>query len=647
MRYHKFSLGLSIVLLLGIKASMAQVDITRYASDDLFSVKPIITKEYLEKNQKEKESEFPNYVELEIEKGMEYWAKEQYDDALDLFTQLAEEYNDGMFFYYLGVISYERERYQEATEYLYEAIQKEPLLLDATYMLGMVALADNDTRTAKIHFKTLEEIPTYESYGQNGLALVALNTGNYSVAAIKFKKCISIDSTFLEAYPPLVRYYLTYGKYKSARNLVEKALRIDPKWQEGIIIRGMVSMLQDESTDQFEKDINTLIELDPNNYHYYSIKGFLHSELGQYHAAISMFHTALNLELDSTRIGALKFSSKMKKNESMQRSLNYYFEHKVVNQEVRKYLDRGICELFQNNRNNGIAYLDSANAIEENAITYMFIGSARKNMWLKTEEAINAYSKSIELDSMNWRAFSYRADCYLNMNENLKSFEDYSRVIDLRPKTKEGYKNRGNILAAHGQYQLAYKDFSMALAIDQSDYDVFFNRAVALINLGKYSHSMSDLNFILSHKPDDGEAYYLLKVCYQNQKDTLKSIQFLDSASLHEKYKIRYHEELLELATRYSREDLCIAAHDRLVKYNSYNYKHRLNRAKYLYNSGHYERAISDLEKYVKKNKESGEGYFYLASALQKLGHLKSSEKYFRKAEKLGHNYFPAGTRRK
>ena len=639
MRYFSIFLGCTIViLLLGVKTVLAQVDITKYASDDLFSVKPLITQEYLEENQEE-ESEFSSLVEMEIDQGMDYWNNGQYDDALDIFSQLADEYQEGIFYYYLGVISYERERYQEANEHLNEALRKEPLLLEATYMLGMVALAENDTRKAKTYFKKLTEVPLYESFGQNGLALVAWSTGNLSSGVTKFKKCIDLDSTFLEAYPPLIGYYLIYKRYKSARKLIEQALRVDPEWQEGIIIRGMISVLQDKNTDQFEEDINTLLKLDPYNYHYYSIKGFLQAELGQYHDAVKMFHTALNLELDSTRVGEFKFSSKMRRDEPIQRALNYYFEHYAIDPQLREYLDKGICELLQDNRQRGLVYLDSANRVEENAVTFMFIGGAKKAMWRKTEEVVEAYTKSIELDSMNWRAFSYRAEGYVDLEEGQKAYEDYSRVIALRPKLKEGYKNRGNILLSHGRSRLAYKDFSVAMAIDDSDYDIFFNRALASINMEAYNESIADLRYILNHKPKDGEAYYLLKACYQYQGDTLQSIQYLDSASRYKKHKIAYHQELLDLSTRYSRHDLCMAAHDRLVKYNSYNYEHRLNRAKYLYRRGEYDKAISDLEKYVKKKKDSGEGYFYLAKALQKQGDSKSSEKYFRKAERLGYTH--------
>ena len=73
MRSFNISLGLTNCnASVGIKVHMAQVDITKYSSDDLFSVKPIMTQEYLEENQKENEPEISSHVEQEIANGMEY-----------------------------------------------------------------------------------------------------------------------------------------------------------------------------------------------------------------------------------------------------------------------------------------------------------------------------------------------------------------------------------------------------------------------------------------------------------------------------------------------------------------------------------------------------------------------------------------------
>lgn len=324
---------------------LAQVDITKYASDDLFEIKPVITQEYLEQKEEEENPSYNSQLELEIAEGMKMWAGGEYDDAVYHFEKMADEYGSVLFTYYCGLINFEREDYNEAKEYFIESIANEPLFLEAKYMMGMIALEENDLKAARDYFKILSEVPEYEAYGDYGLGKLAMEEGNIYAVTKYFKRCIEADTTFLDAYIPLIVIDLYYEKYKHARKLIEQALRSDGEWQEGIMIRGMISLLQDQSIDQFEEDINTLIKLDPSNYHYYSMKGFLEMELGRFHEAVKMFKKAYNLELDSVRVGEFKFNSRFQREEPIQRALNYYFDHYVMESSVRNFLDKGICEL--------------------------------------------------------------------------------------------------------------------------------------------------------------------------------------------------------------------------------------------------------------------------------------------------------------
>lgn len=293
------------------------------------------------------------------------------------------------------------------------------------------------------------------------------------------------------------------------------------------------------------------------------------------------------------------------------------------------------------NKRVALKYLDSANVIAENAVTYMFIGAAKITMYGNADNYIYPFTKAIELDSSNWIAYSYRGDGYHSKKDVQSAFDDYSKVIEIRPKAKEGYKNRGIILLQHGYYQQAYKDFSKALAIDMTDYDLFFNRAVAAMNLNAISNAISDLTHILESKDGDGEAHYLMHSCYLLEGDSSNALVQLDSASKFSKYKRDYHLELIELATIQSRPDICLEAHNRLVKYSYFDYKYRLQRAKFLYETGNYEQAIDDLKKYLSRSKDCSEGNYYLACAFEKSGDLKSSSKYFKKAERLGYKKVP------
>lgn len=629
-----FSVAGIILILLSFSSQLiAQVDVTRYASEELFKINPIVNHNQINTSKIETTSWF----EDQLQKGMDYWLEGNSDDALYIFENILDESPEIAFLhFYTGSIYFEKERYQEAKESFTATLKHDPLLLEAKYMLGLISIEEKDHKAAKSHFKTLISIPLYKAYGYHGIGLLSMAEGYPYNAYKNFKRCIDADSSFLEAYIPMITIDLFLGKLKSARKIVEKALTLNDKWEQGIIIRGMISLMQDKNTDQFEKDINTLIQIAPENYHYYSMKGFLKMELGNYKEAVLLFRIAYNLEVDSTRAGEFKFSSRLSKEEAIQRSLNYYFEKDDISSEAKSLIDRGICEYIAGEREKALVLFDSANLMEENPVSYTFKGSIYKNRFGDNRMAIENFTNAIKQDSLNWIAYSYRGEEHMEFGNLKSALEDFSKVIELKPKAKEGYKNRGIILLEKGYPQLAYKDFSFGIAMDTTDSDMFFNRAVAAMNLGFHNNAENDLRFIIKKNPEDGEAYYLLHKCRINAGDSLGAISSLDSASKLTKYKRIFHKELLELASSMGLQEKCLEAHNRLVKYSS-GTNDRLNRAKYLFERGEYEMAIEDLNKVIDRKKTSGEAYYYLGSALLKLGNEKDSKKYLKKAEKFGY----------
>lgn len=615
-----------------------QIDVRHYTSEDLFSAKPVITKD--PSIRKKEDVKISSFFENEIKKGTDLWSQGEYEDAIDHFeTMIDQNPEESTLYYYVGLINFETSHFDAATSYFIETLKKNPLFLEAKYMLGLISIESKDLKTAKGYFDQLSDIPLYKAYGLHGNGLIYLQQGNAYKASRNFKDCIESDSTFLEAYIPLIQLEIYFGKLKSAKKVVEKGLRADDKWQEGILIRGILSLLENENIDQFQEDISRLIELDPNNYHYYSMKGFLQIELKEYHEAVGLFRTAYNLDVDSARTGEFKFNSKFSKEEGIQRSLNYYFEHYGMEPNARKFLDIAICKLISGEKKEALTLFDEANSVEETAVSHTFKGAIFKSMYGKEKDAIKAFSSAIDLDSTHWVAYSYRGEEYLKDNNLEAAYLDFDRVVRLRPKIKEGYKNRGAILLQHGYFQQAYKDFSFGIALDITDYDLYFNRAVAAIGLEKYTAAEYDLKYILKNKPEDGEAYYMLYRCRLSQQDTANAIIHLDSASRFSKHNEIFHEQLLKLAISQSLDDQCISAHNRLVKYNPWNYEYLFNRAKFLYLIGRHEEALKDLNKYVKNKKSSGKGFYYLGKVALELGYDKESEKSFKKARKLGYSF--------
>lgn len=630
---------ISLLLLLAPSAAWAQIDLRTYAQDDLFTVKRTITEETLSEDKALKnEEEHNTFIQEEINKGLKFVEDGEYEDALAHFEQMNEEYQRIAYFpYVIGSIHYQKNHLADAQASYEKALQIDPLFLDARYMLGMVALDSGDLRTAGKHFDILSEIPEFTAKSLYGKGLLALKNYNYYKALSLFRTCIETDPSILEAYEYVLIEDLTTNRLKHARATIEKGIEAVPDWEQGIIIHGLIAVMQDEDNVHIlENDINTLISLSPDNYHYYSMQGFLSMELKKYHEAIRMFKEALTLSIDSEGKGAYKFNSKLIKDESYLRGLNYYFEHYALNPEVRTHLDKGICYLMAGKKETALKYLDSANQVEPTSVAYYFKGAVYKSYDKKHKESIAAFSEAVALDSTFWTAYSYRAAEYMKTDSAQSAYEDYTQVIKLQPKVKEGHKNRAHILYLSKSYLQAYKDYSRALSIDPSDHDLYFNRGSIAYILNQYPQAIIDFKTILK-EVKDGESYYMVHKCYLALNDSLQALTYLDSASNKLKYSENYHLELNDLASKLNKIDYQINAFDRLVKYFPYKTKFLYTRAKIKYEAARYDAAIIDLEKLIKKSPQWAEIYYLLGKSYEHQGDAKNAEKNISKSRRLGY----------
>ena len=277
----------------------------KYTTDDLFKVKPIISEESIALEKEETKSQF----ELEVEKGLKLWEEGYIDDALEYFTILAEDYvSIPNLFYIVGYIHFEKQDYPQAIESMQQVLRIDPLFLDAKFMIGNIYIEQRKFDEAKEVMKTLADVPTFAPQGYFGLGMIALQEGLYGKAAVNLRKSIRLDSSYHDPYLPLVNLEILYFKdLKKARKRMDYAVEMDSTWQQVRIVRSLLAIAEYEDFELFNQDIEVLILQDPTNYHYYSIKGFLEMEFGNYRNAVENFRMAYNLEVDSLQRGAYQF----------------------------------------------------------------------------------------------------------------------------------------------------------------------------------------------------------------------------------------------------------------------------------------------------------------------------------------------------
>ena len=97
-------------------------------------------------------------------------------------------------------------------------------------------------------------------------------------------------------------------------------------------------------------------------------------------------------------------------------------------------------------------------------------------------------------DDHKYTAYLYttRGEAKADINEHLEAINDFSKAIELNPNWDEAYNGRGESKYALGSIKEAHDDFDKALNINPELSRAYFNRAIARQELGLYEKAAID-----------------------------------------------------------------------------------------------------------------------------------------------------------
>ena len=224
----------------------------------------------------------------------------------------------------------------------------------------------------------------------------------------------------------------------------------------------------------------------------------------------------------------------------------------------------------------------------------------------KYQEAMEAFTKSIELDPRISMAYSNRSLVYTNLGIYQQALEDANKAIELDPRNALAYVNRGLAYYKLGNHQQALADANKAIELDPRISMAYLNRGVAYSKLGNYQRAIRDLDRAIELDPKDAKAYGCRGIALENLGDYRQAIRDYDKA--------------IELDSK-----------DALAY---------LNRGVAYSKLGNYQRAIRDLDRAIELDPKNILAYHDRGTAYDKLGDHRHAIKDYKTAAKLG--YKPA-----
>ena len=143
----------------------------------------------------------------------------------------------------------------------------------------------------------------------------------------------------------------------------------------------------------------------------------------------------------------------------------------------------------------GFAYIQRSDApyLTPNAEKYFHSGVKARQQG-QYSEAIQDFTKVIELNPDDAEAYYFRGFTYYSKGGYDHAIEDFTKVIELNPDDAEAYYFRGFTYYSKGGYDHAIEDFTKAIELNPDYAEAYLVRRAAYDSQGEYDHAIKDFH---------------------------------------------------------------------------------------------------------------------------------------------------------
>ncbi|RLC15037.1 MAG: hypothetical protein DRH93_20120 [Deltaproteobacteria bacterium] len=133
------------------------------------------------------------------------------------------------------------------------------------------------------------------------------------------------------------------------------------------------------------------------------------------------------------------------------------------------------------------------------------------------QQAIDTFSKLIEIAPGNADAYKNRGVSYMKQEKFDLAIEDFEKAKELFPELKGLYSNLGVAWYYKKEYEKAIENYEIEIEMAPENHVAYFNRALCLAELDRNKEALEDLSKTLGLKPD-----FYWAICYKADLLTLE-----------------------------------------------------------------------------------------------------------------------------
>lgn len=225
-------------------------------------------------------------------------------------------------------------------------------------------------------------------------------------------------------------------------------------------------------------------------------------------------------------------------------------------------------------------------------------------------EAIQDYTKVIELIPQAARGYQARGLAYTEFAYPDKAIADYQQAVERDPTDAVTYQYWGRTLAQTQQFEEALQKFQKAIELDPDDARTYFERGYAYMQANKFAQAIYDYTECLRRQPDNFRAWYYRGAVYAKLQQDAGYLELeWDDNAIHDYFQaVRFKN-----AGKYGKPaELEMVAYELATLYQK--------RGKLAYEAKQYTAARRDFTSALEYDTDDAATYYWRAQSYRQLG---------------------------
>lgn len=289
----------------------------------------------------------------------------------------------------------------------------------------------------------------------------------------------------------------------------------------------------------------------------------------------------------------------------------------------------------------------------------------------RPEQALEEYSRAIEILPTFWAARNNRGHIYRSLERYQEALDDFNHVLQSVPNDAMNYVQRGNVYRDLGKDTAALADYQQALRLDPTSVSPYFARSNLYYRRRKYKKALKEDEQAIKLQPEDplgymnrGMCYWRLKKHRQAEQDFARAYDLgkwddsefyrtrgnfyldlgrpIDAMADYEILVDREPEDataMCQLGYIYKELNMlefALAIFNRAITTAPRYAWAWYQRGKLLAETGHFEDALEDLQRAVEIAPKFGEAYRFMGHAYREMGVYTRALHYYEEAARCG-----------